>query len=70
MCIWCVTMKRFNNSKRVQVSFTGEQWQLIKQLEGEFGSTDADIVRNLVLAWLAEKSFISSSAKKKIKIKK
>jgi len=29
------------------------------------GNTDADIVRNIVLAWLAEKSFISEEGKKK-----
>lgn len=63
-------MAKDNDSKRVQVSFTKKQWELIKKLEGEFGSADADIVRNLVLAWLSEKSFISSSAKKKIGVNK
>lgn len=63
-------MVKDNDSKRVQVSFTKKQWELIKNLEGEFGSADADIVRNLVLAWLSEKSFISSSAKKKMGVNK
>lgn len=62
-------MMNNNESKRVQVSFTKKQWELIKNLEGEFGSADADIVRNIILAWLSEKSFISSSAKKKIGVK-
>ncbi|MBC7129031.1 MAG: CopG family transcriptional regulator [Thermoplasmatales archaeon] len=53
-----------NHKKRVQVTFNQSQWNLIEKLRGEFGEKDADIVRNIVLAWLAEKSFISSVAKK------
>ena len=52
--------------KRVQVAFTTNQWNLIETFRGEFGDGDADIVRNIVLAWLAEKSFISTVAKNKI----
>lgn len=52
--------------KRVQVAFTQDQWKLIEKFRGEFGDGDADIVRNIVLAWLAEKSFISTAAKSKI----
>lgn len=63
-------MIKINDSKRVQVSFTKKQWELIKNLKGVFGSADADIVRNLVLAWLSEKSLISSSAKKKMGVNK
>lgn len=54
-----------NHKKRVQVTFNQSQWNLIEKLRGEFGEKDADIVRNIVLAWLAEKSFISAIAKKK-----
>jgi len=53
-------------SKRVQVTFTYNQWQLINKLRGEFGDKDADIIRNIVLAWLSEKSLISSTVKKKV----
>ncbi|MDY9924372.1 CopG family transcriptional regulator [Methanobacterium sp.] len=53
------------NKKRVQVTFNQSQWALIEKLRGEFGENDADIVRNIVLSWLSEKSFISSTAKKK-----
>lgn len=53
-------------SKRVQVVFTEAQWQLISSLKGELGDSDSDIVRNIVIAWLAEKSFISNVAKKKL----
>lgn len=30
------------------------------------GETDAEIVRSIVIAWLAEKSFISTAVKHKI----
>jgi len=53
------------SKKRVQVTFTEGQWNLIESLRGEFGDNDADIIRNIVLAWLSEKSFISTSAKSK-----
>ena len=53
-------------SKRVQVSFTKQQWQMIETLRGEMGDNDADIVRNIVLAWLAEKSFVTDTTKLKL----
>jgi hypothetical protein len=56
--------------KRVQVSFTGDQWGLIEHLKQTMGGSDADVVRNIVLAWLAEKSIISSDIKNKIEGKK
>lgn len=54
--------------KRVQVVFTPGQWELISQLRGEFGDGDADIIRNIVLAWLAEKSLISTIVKQRMGI--
>ena len=53
------------SAKRVQVTFNSDQWKLISKMKGSLGNTDADIVRNIVIAWLAEKSFISSEGKKK-----
>ena len=53
-------------NKRVQVVFNVEQWNLIEKFRGEFGNGDAEIVRNIVLAWLAEKSMISTTAKIKL----
>jgi len=53
-------------TKKIQVSFSSKQVELLDYLRGEMGATDADIVRNIVIAWLAEKSFISTVAKKKI----
>lgn len=58
---------RMSKRKRVQVAFTEKQWQLISNLRGEFGDGDADIVRNIVIAWLSEKSFISESVKRNFK---
>lgn len=46
-------------TKRVQVSFTSEQWALIERCRGVMGNDDAEIVRNIVISWLAEKSVIS-----------
>ena len=51
--------------KRVQVTFTEEQWNIMSKMKGSLGETDADLVRNIILAWLAEKSFISEAGKKK-----
>ena len=64
-----MTQIRNNNAKRVQVSFSETQWHLINTLEGELGNTDAEVVRNIVLSWLSEKSFISTSAKRKLEDK-
>ena len=49
--------------KRIQVTFTEEQWRLLEDLKGLLGNEDAEIVRNIVLAWLAEKSVISTFLK-------
>ena len=53
-------------SKKVQVSFSDSQMTVLEYLKGEFGQTDAEVVRNIVLAWLSEKSFITTIAKQKI----
>jgi len=55
--------------KRVQVSFTLDQWKLIEKLKGVMGSTDSDVVRNIVIAWLSEKSFVVSEVEKEGKRK-
>lgn len=53
-------------SKKVQVSFSDSQMAVLEYLKGEFGETDAEVVRNIVLAWLSEKSFITTIAKQKL----
>jgi hypothetical protein len=54
-------------TKRVQVTFTEEQWSLIERFKGVMGNDDAEVVRNIVLAWLAEKSVVAESVKRRIK---
>ena len=63
-------MSENRHTKRVQVSFTNKQWELIKSLEGELGNSDSDIVRSIVVSWLTEKSFISTTVKKRMEKKK
>ncbi len=52
--------------KKVQVSFSDKQAELLEHFKGELGESDADIVRNIVIAWLAEKSFITTIAKHRL----
>ena len=51
----------------MQVAFTEQQWKMISSLKGTIGDTDAEIVRNLVISWLAEKSLAAEAAKKNIR---
>jgi len=55
-----------SKAKRVQVTFTEGQWSLIERFRGVMGSEDAEIVRNIVLAWLSEKSVVAESAKRSL----
>ena len=52
--------------KRIQITFSIEQWELIKKLKGEMGAADSEVIRNIVIAWLVEKSFITSTLKSKL----
>lgn len=65
MRVFSVFVVRQNRDrvKRVQVTFTEEQWSLVESFRGIMGNEDAEIVRNIVLAWLAEKSLISEDVK-------
>lgn len=53
-------------ARKVQVSFSDRQMELLDHLRGELGDSDADVVRSIVLAWLAEKSFISTVIKRRM----
>ena len=46
------------HTKRIQVSFTKQQWEIIEALRGQLGYSDAELVRNIVIAWLSEKSML------------
>ena len=52
-------------SKKIVVTLPDETYKLMKKLEG-MGSKDGEIVRNLVISWMAEKSMISTAAKNKM----
>ncbi len=52
--------------KRIQVSFTKEQYELLQKLKGELGNSDSEVVKNITIAWLIEKSLISTALKEKI----
>lgn len=44
--------------KKVQVTFSDGQWKLIRRLKGTIGDNDSEIVRNIVVSYLSEKSYI------------
>lgn len=43
--------------KRIMVTLTDEQYEILKELKG-FGSKDAEIIRNIFIAYLSEKSYL------------
>lgn len=49
---------------KVQITLSDDQMKLIEAFKGKMGNTQASIVRNIVISWLAEKSFISDVVKK------
>lgn len=57
--------KKRSKTKRVQITFTEEQWRLVERFKGIMGTDDAEIVRNIVLTWLAEKSVITEAVRKR-----
>lgn len=53
-------------SKKIQVSFSEKLAELLSNLKGELGESESEVVRSIVISWLAEKSFISTIAKKRL----
>lgn len=49
-------------AKKVQVTFSDGQWKLIERLRGTIGESDSEIIRNIVIAYLSEKSYIKNEA--------
>ena len=49
-------------AKKIQVTFSNGQWKLIEKLKGTIGDTDSEIVRNIVISYLSEKSYIKEEA--------
>jgi len=51
--------------KKIQVTFTNGQWKLIEKLRGTIGDSDSEIVRNIVISYLSEKSYIKDETSNK-----
>ena len=54
-----------SENKRINISLSEEQLKIIRKFKGIMGNTDSEIIRNIALAWLSEKSIISSTVKNK-----
>jgi len=52
-------------SKRILITIPDETLKLIQKLEG-FGKGDAEKVKSIIMAYLSEKSMITTEAKKKM----
>lgn len=51
--------------KKIQVTFSDGQWRLIEKLKGTIGETDSEIIRNIVISYLSEKSYVKEAAMSK-----
>jgi len=51
--------------KKIQVTFTDGQWKLVEKLRGTIGDSDSEIVRNIVISYLSEKSYIKDETSNK-----
>lgn len=47
------------SKKRINVSFTLEQINILRSLNGIMGNSDAEIIRNITLSWLSEKNLLT-----------
>lgn len=52
-------------SRKILVSFTIEQYRMIQRFEGRMGSSMAEVVRNLVLAYLSEETYLKDDLLKR-----
>lgn len=51
-------------SKKIQVSFSNRQIEVINELQGEFGDSEAEVVRTIVMIWLSEQKLLQASLMK------
>lgn len=49
--------------KRIMVTLDDDQYEILRNLKG-FGRKDAEIIRNIMLAYLSEKSYIKGAQKR------
>ncbi|MGL6298049.1 MAG: CopG family transcriptional regulator [Methanobacteriaceae archaeon] len=54
-----------SNANRVNISLSNDQLEIIRKFKGTMGNSDSEIIRNILLAWLSEKSMISTTIKHK-----
>jgi hypothetical protein len=47
--------------KRIMVTLDDDQYKILQRLRG-FGKKDAEIIRNVVVAYLSEKSYLKKAA--------
>jgi hypothetical protein len=47
--------------KRIMLTLDDEQYRIIHGIKG-FGSKDAEIARNIIIAYLSEKSYIKKAS--------
>jgi hypothetical protein len=47
--------------KRIMVTLDQDQYEILQQLKG-FGSKDAEKIRNIVIAYLSEKSYLKKAS--------
>lgn len=52
-------------SYQVKVRLTDEQKQIVENLVGIMGGSEADVLRSIFLAWLSDKSVLSEVIKKR-----
>jgi hypothetical protein len=48
--------------KRIMVTLDDEQYKILQGLKG-FGSKDAEVLRNIFIAYLSEKSYLKQTNK-------
>ncbi len=48
-------------TKRIMITLTDAQYEMLKRFKGIMGNKDAEIVKNIVLAYWSEKSYIKDN---------
>lgn len=48
-------------SKKIQVTFSDTQLERISSLKGDFGDSDSEVIRTVVISWLLEHGLIKPS---------
>jgi len=52
--------------KRITINLPEDLWEIIESnLKGKLGNRDGEIIKNIVIAWLSEKSYLKKTGGKK-----